>query len=113
MPYDQHLAERIQTILSRRGIPYEEKKMMGGLCFMVDQKMLAGVVHDQLMARVGPQQYEEALQRNGAKEMNFTGRSMKGFVFVEAEGIDLEEDLEAWLEACLVFNPEAKRSAKK
>jgi TfoX/Sxy family transcriptional regulator of competence genes len=57
MPYDQHLAERIQTILSRRGIPYEEKKMMGGLCFMVDQKMLAGVVHDQLMARVGPQQY--------------------------------------------------------
>jgi hypothetical protein len=62
---------------------------------------------------VGPQQYEEALQRNGAKEMNFTGRSMKGFVFVEAEGIDLEEDLEAWLEACLVFNPEAKRSAKK
>lgn len=45
--------------------------------------------------------------------MNFTGRSMKGFVFVEAEGIDLEEDLEAWLEACLVFNPEAKRSAKK
>ena len=113
MPYDVHLAERISTILKKRSIPFEEKKMMGGLCFMVDDKMLAGVMHNQLMARVGPVQYPSALERSGAKEMNFTGRSMKGFVFVEAEGIDLEADLEQWIEDCLVYNPEAKSSKAK
>lgn len=113
MAYDEYLEERIRIILQSKGIPFEAKKMMGGLCFMVDGKMLAGVVKDELMARVGPEQYSEALRKEGAKEMNFTGRSMKGYVFVEAEALDQEEALQNWIEDCLRFNPDAKASKKK
>lgn len=113
MAFDEQLADRIRIILNRSSIPFEEKKMMGGLCFMVDDKMLAGIVRNELMARVGPDLYEHALQRSGAKEMNFTGRSMKGFVFVDAEGIDMDADLEQWIQDCLAYNPEAKSSKKK
>lgn len=113
MAYDEYLEERIRIILQSKGIPFEAKKMMGGLCFMVDGKMLAGVVKDELMARVGPEQYPEALSKEGAKEMNFTGRSMKGYVFVESQALDSEEALQNWIEDCLRFNPDAKASKKK
>ena len=113
MAFDEQLADRIRIILQRTSIPFEEKKMMGGLCFMVDDKMLAGIVRNELMARVGPNLYEAALERMGAKEMNFTGRSMKGFVFIDPEGIDMDADLEQWIQDCLAYNPEAKSSKKK
>lgn len=113
MAFDEQLGERIRILLNQKGVPFSEKKMMGGLCFMVDDKMLAGIVRNELMARVGPHLYSTALKREGAKEMNFTGRSMKGFVFVEPEGIDMEADLEQWIDDCLSFNPEAKSSKKK
>lgn len=113
MAFDEQLGERIRILLNQKGIPFSEKKMMGGLCFMVDDKMLAGIMRNELMARVGPDQYSKALKREGAKEMNFTGRSMKGFVFVEPEGIDMEADLEQWIDDCLSYNPEAKSSKKK
>ncbi len=113
MAFDEHLAERISEILTRQSIPFKEKKMFGALCFMVDDKMLAGVVRDQLMARVGPDKFEEALQRKGARDMDFTGRPMKGYVFVEPEGIDLESDLETWILDCLAFNHHAKSSKRK
>lgn len=113
MAFDEQLADRIRIILNRSSVPFEEKKMMGGLCFMVDDKMLAGVIRNELMARIGPDLYEPALQRSGAKEMNFTGRSMKGFVFVDAEGIDMDADLEQWIQDCLAYNPIAKSSKKK
>ena len=96
-----------------RGVGFEDKNMMGGLCFMVDDKMCAGVVKNELMARIGPQAYEDALKKKGCKEMNFTGRSMAGYVFVESEGMDTDEDLEYWIDLCLAFNPEAKSSKKK
>lgn len=113
MAFDEQLGERIRILLNQKGVHFSEKKMMGGLCFMVDDKMLAGIVRNDLMARVGPDQYSKALKREGAKEMNFTGRSMKGFVFVEPEGIDMEADLEQWIDDCLSYNPEAKSSKKK
>lgn len=87
--------------------------MMGGLCFMVDDKMCVGIVKDELMARIGPDAYETALQKDGCKEMNFTGRSMKGYVFLEPTAVDLEKDLEYWVQLCLDFNPLAKSSRKK
>ena len=80
---------------------------------MVDNKMCVGIVKNELMARIDPDIYSEALIKKGCKEMNFTGRPMKGFVFVEPEGIDLENDLEYWIELCLDFNPKAKSSKKK
>ena len=89
---------------------------MGGLCFMVDGKMCIGVDIDKktrasrLMARIGKDKYEQALLKKGCSEFNITGRVMKGFVFVSEEGIDLDKDLEHWIQLCLDFNPLAKSS---
>ena len=80
---------------------------------MVDEKMCVGIVKNELMARIDPEIYDEALSKKGCKEMNFTGRPMKGFVFVEPEAIDLDTDLDYWIDLCLDFNPKAKSSKKK
>lgn len=113
MAYNEHLADRIRNVLHDKKTSFDEKKMMGGLCFMVDDKMCVGVIKDQLMARIGPEKYEEALEKDGCNEMNFTGRSLKGFVFVEPEAIDMDKDLEYWIQLCLDFNPLANSSKKK
>ena len=113
MAFDEYLGERIQRILIQRNIPFEEKRMMGGLAFMVDGKMCVGVVRDLLMARVGELQYDQALGSKGAKPMDFTGRPMKGYVFVSPDGVDTEKDLDQWIQLCLNFNPFAKASKKK
>lgn len=113
MAYDEFLEERITQVLKQKGIPFEAKKMMGGLCYLVDDKMCVGIVHDQLMARIAPELYESSLQKKGCSEMNFTGRPMKGYVFVDPIGIDAEVDLEYWIDLCLEFNPRAKSSKRK
>ena len=113
MAYDNYLAERISRYFSDRKLETEEKKMMGGLCYMLDDKMCVGIVKNELMARVGPEAYEQCLGRDGCKEMNFTGRPMKGYVFVDPDGIDSESDLAFYLDLAVAFNPEAKSSKKK
>jgi TfoX/Sxy family transcriptional regulator of competence genes len=113
MAYDEYLADRVRQILAERHVTTEEKKMMGGLCFMVNAKMCAGIVGETLMARIDPDSYQQALTRPGAREMDFTGRPMKGFLFVEGEGIDADEDLQDWLQLCLDYNPRARSSKKK
>lgn len=113
MAYDEFLAERIRRSLQVHRAVFTEKRMMGGLTFLVDDKMCVGVVGDNLMARIDPEIYEVALQKTGAREMDFTGRPMKGYVFVEPDGVDREEDLVAWVELCLAFNPKAKSSKRK
>jgi TfoX/Sxy family transcriptional regulator of competence genes len=113
MAFDEHLAERISRSLKSHKVLFEEKKMMGGLCYLVDGKMTVGIVKNQLMARIDPGIYQEALQRKGAKEMDFTGRPMKGYVFVLPEGMDLDEDLDYWVGLAVEFNPRSKTSKKK
>ena len=113
MAYDEYLAERVRTVLNRRMVIYNEKKMMGGLTFMVDDKMCLGIVKDHLMALIGPDRYEEALKLSGCKEMDFTGRPMKGYVFISPEGVDLEKDLYHWIQWALDYNPLAKASKKR
>lgn len=113
MAFNEYLQERIEHVLNEKSIVYEERKMMGGLCFMVDDKMCVGIVKDDLMARVGTEVYEELLKRKGARKMDFTKRPMKGYVFVAPDGIDYEEDLEFWIEKCLEFNPKAKASKNR
>lgn len=119
MAYDEYLADRARQILKRKSVVYEEKKMMGGLCFMVDDKMCFGMHIDKktdasfLMARVGLDQYEHALSQPHCSVMNFTGRVMKGYVFITEEGIDSDDELENWIQMCLDFNPLATRSKKK
>ncbi|MBM1107669.1 TfoX/Sxy family protein [Aurantibacter crassamenti] len=119
MAYDEYLADRARNYLKHKSVHFEEKKMMGGLCFMVDEKMCFGMHIDKnsqtslLMARVGTDQYENALSKPHCTEMNFTGRTMKGYVFVTEEGIDTDVDLEFWLQLCIDFNPFAKSSKKR
>ena len=86
---------------------------MGGLTFMVNGKMCVGVVRDDLMVRLAPEVYEAALERPGCREMDFTGKPMRGFVFVGPEGLRTEEQLEYWLELALTFNNAAKASKKR
>lgn len=80
-----------------------EKKMFGGLSFMVKGNMCCGVVGDELMARVGPDGYEAALKRPHARPMDFTGKPLKGFVYVAPEGFADRADLEGWIGLALNF----------
>ncbi len=113
MAYDEHFADRIHRILEEKKVVYTTKKMFGGLAFMVDDKMCLGIVKGELMARIGTDAYEVALTKDGCRKMNFTGREMKGYVFVNDDGYDLEEDLAYWIQLTLDFNPFAKASKKK
>ena len=112
MAYNEFLAQRIRERLVIQPI-VEEKRMMGGLAFMVDGKMCVGVVGDELMARIDPDKYEMALERKGCREMDFTGKPMKGFVFIDLDGTEHNEDLDFWLELALEFNKIAKASPKR
>jgi len=112
MAYDEKLANRIrELLLNKRSV--EEKKMMGGLTFMVNNKMCVGILKDDLMARIDPEVYESALERRGCREMDFTGRPMKGFVFIDPEGTKSKKDLEYWIKLALDYNKRAKASKKK
>ena len=112
MAYNEELASRVRKALKL--LPnVEEKKMMGGLTFMVNGKMCVGILQDDLMARIDPKVYEMALQKTGCREMNFTGKPMKGLVFVDHRGTDQEKDLKSWINLALDFNARAKVSKKK
>jgi TfoX/Sxy family transcriptional regulator of competence genes len=113
MPYSESLADRVRMSLRGKHITYEEKKMMGGICFMVDSKICVGVDRDRLLARVGDINYEAALRKQGCKKMDMTGRPLKGFVLVSPVGIDTEKQLDYWVTTCLKYNPFAKSSKKK
>jgi len=112
MPYNELLAERVRRSLGGESI-VEEKKMMGGLCFMVNDKMALGILKDDLMVRIDPAAYEDALERRGCREMDFTGKAMRGFVFVGPDGTDHYRDLNYWVQMALEFNAKAKPSRKK
>ena len=113
MAYDEELAQRVRLQLQHRDVAWEEKRMMGGLCYMVDEKMCVGVSQDRLMVRLDPDNYEEALNRPGAEPMDFTGRPMRGFVWVFAEGVRSAAELSVWMDDALAFNPRAKASKKE
>jgi TfoX/Sxy family transcriptional regulator of competence genes len=111
MAYSEALADRLRNYFSSvRKV--EEKKMFGGLCFMVDDKMCVGAVGDELMARIDPETFDAALKKKGVRPMDHSGKSMKGFIFVAPHAIDNEKDLKYWLNEALEFNPKAKSSKK-
>lgn len=102
MAFDEGLAERLRELLrDRPGIA--EKKMFGGLCLLSRGHMFVGIVGEALMARVGPAAYEKALRRPHARMMDFTGRPMKGYVFVDPPGYEEDRDLKRWVEESLKF----------
>jgi len=109
MAYNEYLAERIRQRLTNVNLT-SEKKMMGGLAFMVNDKMCLGINtdkatgQDRLMVRVGKASYEQLLGKKGSRKMDLTGKVMRGFLFIGPEGFDNEEDLDFWIEKALEFN---------
>jgi TfoX/Sxy family transcriptional regulator of competence genes len=102
MAYSQSLAERIRGIVARRrGIT--EKKMFGGVGFLLNGNMLVGVWKTSLIVRLGPNGYEEALQEPNVGEFDITGKPMKGWVMVEPDGIERDEHLSHWIERAFDF----------
>jgi hypothetical protein len=115
MSYDEGLAARIRKQLQDDHPQFEEKKMFGGLCFMVSNHMCCGIVKDTLMARVGPDNYKKSLTKKYAREMDFTGKPMQGMIYVAPEGVASDKDLAEWVEICLNFikHLPPKKSRKK
>jgi TfoX/Sxy family transcriptional regulator of competence genes len=102
MPYDEGVAARLREVFAGRA-DIVEKKMFGGIAFMHRGNMCCGINQDVLMARVGPDQYENAMTNTHAREMDFTGKSLKGFVYVDPEGFAEDEQLEYWVGLCETF----------
>ena len=101
MAYDEKLAARVRLALAAEFTT--EKKMMGGLCFMVRGHMCCGVETERLMVRVGPQAHERALKLKHAAPMDFTGRPMRGFVYVLPPGVAKQRGVDAWVRRGLEF----------
>ncbi len=102
MAYEEALADRVRDVLiDVDGVT--ERKMFGGLAFMVNGNMLCGPIGENLMVRVGPDGYEEALAIDGASEMRFTGKPMRGFVDVDGQALADDSALKAWVERGLTF----------
>jgi TfoX/Sxy family transcriptional regulator of competence genes len=103
MAYDETLAGRLRDLMgAHRGVV--EKKMFGGLAFMVRGHMAFGVVGDELMVRVGPDGHDEALAQPHARPMDFTGRPLRGMVYVARAGIARRAALASWVDRALRFN---------
>lgn len=97
MAFDEGVAERIRTLLAGHA-DVQERKMFGGLCFVCSGNMACGIVGEELMVRVGPDRWSDALEQPHAREMDFTGRSLKGMVYVGVDGFAEDVDLARWVE---------------
>ncbi len=96
MAYDEAIADRVRKALAKTG-RVTERKMFGGIAFMLQGNMCCGVIDDKLMVRVGPEVYEEALSQPNARRMDFTGKPMRGFIYVEPAGFSADKDLDKWV----------------
>jgi TfoX/Sxy family transcriptional regulator of competence genes len=112
MAYNEKLADMTREIISLTHQNVEEKTMFGGLCFMVNDKMCLGVHKDRLMVRIDPGQYDDLIEKEGCMPMDFTGKVMKGLVFVDAGVLNTNKKLEYWVKLALEFNKIAKASKK-
>jgi TfoX/Sxy family transcriptional regulator of competence genes len=98
MAYDEALADRVRDVLAARA-DLTERKMFGGIAFMIGGNMAVGVIDDDLMVRLDPADAEKALDEPHTRPMDFTGRPMKGMLFVDSAGTATDEDLAGWTEA--------------
>ena len=113
MAYSEYLADRVRNSLKENRVAFGEKKMFGGLCFFVDEKMCTGVFKEDLMVRIDPINEAQYLTDENCRMMDEDTHSMKGFLMINPDGIDMDEDLDIWIKRCLEFNPRAKASKKK
>jgi TfoX/Sxy family transcriptional regulator of competence genes len=112
MGYNEKLADKTREIISLTHKKVEEKKMFDGLCFMVNDKMCVGVEQERLMVRLDPAKYDEVIEKEGCKPMDFTGKIMRGYVFVDIDVLNTKKKLEYWVKLALEFNKIAKVSKK-
>ena len=102
MVYDEGLSQRIRELLTDAPA-VEEKKMFGGLAFMVNGNMAVGVTGSELMVRVGAENYESALAEPHVRPMDFTGKPLRGFVYVDESGYETDEGLAMWVSRAVDF----------
>ena len=115
MAYDEKLAERVRGAVAKRS-RIEEKRMFGGLAFLLGGRMFCGVLDDDLMVRVGPARYAAALSRPNVRPMDFTGRPITGFVYVGARGVKTAASVAKWVREAVDYAltlPRGKRAAAK
>ncbi|MBI1341417.1 MAG: RNA methyltransferase [Terrimonas sp.] len=112
MAFNEKLADRTREIIAETHRNVIEKRMFGGLCFMVNDKMCVGVEKERLMVRLDPEKYEEVIEKEGCSPMDFTGKVMKGFVFVDMHALTNRRQLDYWIKLALDYNKMAKVSKK-
>jgi len=112
MAYNHILADRIRERLVDLPV-VEEKEMMGGLTFMINDKMCIGIIKDEIMCRIDPDFHDTAVEMTGCRTMDFTKRPMRGYVMVDETGMKSQKDFEYWINLALEFNSKAKSSKKK
>ncbi len=118
MAYNEEILLRMQQVLLEKNIEFTDKKMFGGVCIMVDDKMCCGTHIDKktnenlLMCRIGEQQYETVIEMPFCIPMGFTGKPMKGLVYILEDGFNTNDKLSYWIQLCLDYNPLAKKSKK-
>ena len=103
MPYNEIIAERIRIYLDSKAISFREKRMFGGLCYMVNEKLCVGVDKNRLIARVGKKYYEEALTYTHCIEFDIRKKPIVGYVLIEEEGLLQDEELNFWIEKSLSY----------
>ena len=114
MAFDAYLGERIGILLTQKNVIFLTKKMIGGLVFMVNDKMCCGTHLNKkygdhlLMCRIGIEAHAKQINKKVCLPMDFTGRPMKGYVFITPDGYDLDTDLDYWIQLALDFNEEIK-----
>lgn len=113
MAYNEKLADNVRELIAFTHKNVEEKKMFGGLCFMVNGKMCVGVENARLMVRFDPALNDEIMSKEGCSPMDFTGKVMKGYVFVDIDVLNTKKKLAYWIELALAYNKNAKASKKK
>lgn len=113
MSYDESLADRVRSHIGRTHTNVEEKRMFGGLCFMVNDKMCVGVRKEHMMVRLDPAIYDEVMKRPGCHPMANSAGIKKGFVFVDSEVLESDDELEYWTNLALEYNKIAKPSRKR
>ncbi|RZA01854.1 MAG: TfoX family protein [Sphingobacteriaceae bacterium] len=112
MAYNEQLANRIREALVDQ--PHvEEKTMFKGLCFMVNGKMCLCASGDEMLCRIGPDIFEQALKTNGVRGMIRNGKPLKDFVFLSEEAMRTQKQFDYWVNAAIAFNPRAKATKKK
>ncbi|MCU0615310.1 MAG: TfoX/Sxy family protein [Desulfobacterales bacterium] len=102
MPYDTGLAQRVREILDEEP-GFDEKKMFGGICFLLFGKMVCGIIKDNLIVRVGAANYDAALKMPHTKKFDITGKALTGWVMVLTEALDSDEKLNGWVQKAVIF----------